>query len=80
MCLSALCGALREYFRSHGLPVPQNVLTTARYCLLEELVGEPSEAGSGGLACLALPVAYAVKDPVQLVSSDPKLSTPLQLL
>lgn len=67
VCLSALCGALREYFRSHGLAVPENVLTTARYCLLEELVGGSSDGGSGGLACLALPVADAGKDPVQLV-------------
>ncbi|XP_052130922.1 uncharacterized protein LOC113204879 isoform X2 [Frankliniella occidentalis] len=67
VCLSALSGALREYFRSHGLAVPENVLTTARYCLLEELVGGPAQSGSGGLACIALPVADAVKDPVQLV-------------
>ncbi|XP_034242144.1 uncharacterized protein LOC117645810 isoform X2 [Thrips palmi] len=67
VCLSALCGALREYFRSHGLAVPENVLTTARYCLLEELVGGTAYGGSGGLACLALPVADAGKDPVQLV-------------
>lgn len=68
MCLSALCGALREYFRSHGLPVPDNVLATARYCLLEALVGAGSaHGGYGGLACLALPVADAGKDPVLLV-------------
>lgn len=67
VCLSALCGALREYFRSHGLAVPETVLTTARYCLLEELVGGPAQSSTGGLACLALPVADAGKDPVQLV-------------
>nr|CAD7449238.1 unnamed protein product [Timema bartmani] len=58
--ISAVTGALREYFRQFGFPVPDSVLCTARFFPLESLLTSKScPAGCtpqrGGLLCLPLP-------------------------
>lgn len=72
--LSSVSGALREYFRQFCLPVPQSVLTTARYFPLESLT-RPSRGSDGnstyvsgrGLLCLALPTSPVYDDPKESV-------------
>lgn len=73
--LSSISGALREYFRQFCLtPVPESVLTTARYIPLEGLmrpsrsVDDSSGSPSGrGLLCLALPTSPVYDDPRESV-------------
>lgn len=72
--ISSVSGALREYFRQFCLPVPESVLTTARYFPLEGLTRpsrgaeESPRALSGkGLLCLALPTSPVYDDPKESV-------------
>jgi hypothetical protein len=72
--LSAISGALREYFRQFCVPVPESVLTTARYLPLEGLMrpsrsaDDSSRSPSGrGLLCLALPTSPVYDDPKESV-------------
>jgi hypothetical protein len=68
--LSSVCGALREYFHQFCLPVPESVLTTARYFPMESLT-RPSRGSDGstaslsgqGLVCLPLPTSPVYDDP-----------------
>nr|CAD7433231.1 unnamed protein product [Timema monikensis] len=58
--ISAVTGALREYFRQFGFPVPDSVLCTARFFPLESLLTSKSCPADctpqrGGLLCLPLP-------------------------
>lgn len=72
--LSSVSGALREYFYQFCLPVPESVLTTARYFPLESLT-RPSRGSDGsskslsgqGLVCLALPTSPVCDDPKESV-------------
>lgn len=72
--ISAISGALREYFCQFCLPAPESVLATARYFPLEGLMTtsrgaddspEPSEGQ--GLLCLALPTSQVYDDPKESV-------------
>ncbi|PNF33020.1 hypothetical protein B7P43_G16381 [Cryptotermes secundus] len=72
--LSSVSGALREYFLQFRLPVPESVLTTARYMPLEGLMrssrsaDDSSGSPSGrGLLCLALPTSPLYDDPKESV-------------
>lgn len=72
--ISSVSGAVREYFRQFCLPVPESVLTTARYFPLESLTS-PSRGADGshrslsgrGLLCLALPTSPVYDDPKESV-------------
>ncbi|XP_067005165.2 uncharacterized protein [Anabrus simplex] len=61
--MSASVRALRDYFRQLGLSVPDEVLATARYLPLQELMN-PSKIGGGrdGWLCLALPTRTSLGD------------------
>lgn len=72
--VSSVSGALREYFYQFCLPVPESVLTTARYFPLESLTrpsrgsDRSSKSLSGqGLVCLALPTSPVYNDPKESV-------------
>lgn len=72
--ISAISGALRDYFRQFCLPVPESVLTTARYFPLEELmrhsrgVDSPRFPSGRGLICLPLPSSPVYDDPRESVN------------
>lgn len=71
--ISATSGALREYFRQFCLPVPESVLTTARYFPFESLmrhsqdVDSPPLPSGPGLLCLPLPTSAIYDDPKESV-------------
>jgi hypothetical protein len=71
--ISAISGALREYFRQFCLPVPESVLTTARYFPVEGLmkhsrgVDSPRFPTGRGLLCLPLPTSPVYDDPRESV-------------
>ncbi|XP_069685750.1 uncharacterized protein [Periplaneta americana] len=67
--ISAVSGAMREYFRQFGLTVPGSVLATARYFPLESLMqtsrgidDSPGPPSGRGLLCLALPTSPIYED------------------
>ncbi|XP_021938483.1 uncharacterized protein LOC110839019 isoform X2 [Zootermopsis nevadensis] len=71
--VSAISGALREYFRQFCLPVPESVLTTARFFPLEGLMrhsrvdDRPPIPSGRGLICLPLPTSPVYDDPRESV-------------
>lgn len=80
LLLSSVSGALREYFQQFGLPVPESVLTTARYIPLEGLMRPPRNVDDSygspsgrGLLCLALPTSAVYDDPRESVQETKRI-------